>query len=144
MKRSITIILLLLVSAAHAQIKGKVTDENGLPLSSVSVYFENSFTGTTTNDNGAYSLALKKTGRYVVFFQILGFTTLKKEVNITSFPFELDAVLREENVQLKEIVISTKDNPANRIIRMLLRIKKRIQINMQSIPQNFILVVCIK
>ena len=126
MKRNITIILLLLlVSATNAQIKGKVTDENGLPLSSVSVYFENSFTGTTTNDNGAYSLALKKTGRYVVFFQILGFTTLKKEVNITSFPFELDAVLREENVQLKEIIISTKDNPANRIIRNVIANKEK-------------------
>ena len=126
MKKSIIVILLLLfVFAVNAQIKGKVTDEQGIPLSSVSVYLENTFAGTTTNNNGAYNLAVKKPGRYAVFFQILGFTTLKKEVSITSFPFELDAVLGEENVQLKEIVISTKDNPANRIIRNVIANKDK-------------------
>ena len=125
MKKSIIVILLLFVFAVNAQIKGKVTDEQGIPLSSVSVYLENTFAGTTTNNNGAYNLAVKKPGRYAVFFQILGFTTLKKEVSITSFPFELDAVLGEENVQLKEIVISTKDNPANRIIRNVIANKDK-------------------
>ena len=109
----------------NAQIKGNVTDKEGAPLSSVSVYLDNTFTGTTTNNNGDYNLTLKKSGKYAVIFQIIGFTTLKKEVNITSFPFELDVVLEEENVQLKEIVISTKDNPANRIIRNVIANKDK-------------------
>jgi hypothetical protein len=118
-------VILLFVSALNAQIKGNVTDEKGGPISSVSVYLDNTFTGTTTNDNGDFNLAVKKPGKYVVIFQILGFTTLKKTVNTSSFPFELDVVLEEENVQLNEIVISTKDNPANRIIRKVIANKDK-------------------
>ncbi len=116
--KKITFLLLFFVAfALKAQIKGSVTDKNGEPLSFVSVYLNKTVTGTTTNDNGDYILNLKKTGKYTLVFQFIGFTTLKKDVNITSFPFELNVVLEEENVQLNEIVISTKDNPANRIIR---------------------------
>ncbi|MFT6959634.1 MAG: hypothetical protein ACJA17_000728, partial [Polaribacter sp.] len=125
MKKSFIITLLFCASIMSAQLKGNITDKNGEPLSSVSVYLENTFTGTTTNDNGDYSLTLKKPGKYTLVFQIIGFTTLKKEVLITSFPFELDVVLEEENVQLKEIVISTKDNPANRIIRNVIANKDK-------------------
>ena len=125
MKKSVIILLLCFVFTVNAQIKGTVTDKEGAPLSSVSVYLNNTFTGTTTNDNGDYILDIKKPGKYAVVFQIIGFTTLKKEVNITSFPFELDIVLEEENVQLKEIVISTKDNPANRIIRNVIANKDK-------------------
>jgi hypothetical protein len=125
MKKSFIITLLFCASIMSAQLKGNITDKNGEPLSSVSVYLDNTFTGTTTNDNGDYNLAIKKSGKYKVIFQILGFTTLKKEVNITSFPFELNVVLEEENVQLKEIIISTKDNPANRIIRNVIANKDK-------------------
>ena len=125
MKKSIIILLLFSAFIMNAQIKGNVTDKEGAPLSSVSVYLDNTFTGTTTNNNGDYNLTLKKSGKYAVIFQIIGFTTLKKEVTITSFPFELDVVLEEENVQLKEIVISTKDNPANRIIRNVIANKDK-------------------
>jgi hypothetical protein len=116
---------LFCASMMSAQLKGKITDTNGAPLSSVSVYLENTFTGTTTNNNGDYTLTLKKPGNYTIVFQIIGFTTVKKEVLITSFPFELNSVLEEENVQLKEIVISTKDNPANSIIRNVIANKDK-------------------
>ncbi|AUC21435.1 hypothetical protein BTO15_04620 [Polaribacter sejongensis] len=100
-----------------AQVKGNITDTNNAPLSFVSIYLDETVTGTTSNDNGAYILNVNKKGKHTVVFQILGYTTLKKEINITSFPFELNVQLEEENVQLAEISISTKDNPANRIIR---------------------------
>lgn len=124
MKKNVIILLLFSAFTMNAQIKGNVTDKEGAPLSFVSVYLNKTFKGTTTNDNGDYILNIKKPGKYAVVFQIIGFTTLKKEVNITSFPFKLDVVIQEENVQLKEIVISTKDNPANRIIRNVIANKE--------------------
>lgn len=125
MKKITFIILLFIAFSINAQIKGNITDKNGEPLSFVSVYLNKTVTGTTTNDNGDYILNLKKTGKYTVIFQFIGFTTLKKEVNITSFPFKLNVVLAEENVQLQEIVISTKDNPANRIIKNVIANKDK-------------------
>ena len=125
MKKSITIFLFFSTFSINAQIKGNITDVKGNPLSSVGVYVNKTVTGTTTNDNGDYILNLKKTGKYTMVFQFIGYTTLKKDVEITSFPFELNIVLEEENVQLKEITISTKDNPANRIIRNVIANKEK-------------------
>ena len=120
------IILFLFYSfSITAQITGTITDTNKQALSFVSVYLEGTLTGTTSNDGGNYVLDLKKTGNYTVVFQYLGYKTLKKEVTITKFPYELNAVLEEEKVILNEISISTKDNPANRIIRNTIANKEK-------------------
>ncbi len=124
--KKITILFFLLVSATFvAQVKGKITDTKNNPLSFVSVYLDKTVTGTTSNDNGDYVLELKNKGKYSIVFQFLGFKTVKKEVNITSFPFELNIELEEESVQLSEILISTKDNPANKIIRNVIANKDK-------------------
>ena len=46
-------------------------------------------------------------------------------MEISSFPFYLNVKLEEESVQLSEISISTKDNPANRIIRNVIANKDK-------------------
>jgi hypothetical protein len=125
MKKSVIILFLCFASAMNGQLKGNITDTNGAPLSFVSVYVNKTITGTITNDNGDYILNLVTPGKYTLVFQFIGFTTLKKEVIISSFPFELNVVLEEENIQLEEIIISTKDNPANRIIRNVIANKDK-------------------
>ena len=123
--KKITILFFLFVSASFvAQVKGKITDTKNSPLSFVSVYLNKTVTGTTSNDNGDYDLDLTEKGKYVIVFQFLGFKTVKKEVEISSFPFILNVKLEEQSVQLSEISISTKDNPANRIIRNVIANKE--------------------
>ncbi|QXP71534.1 carboxypeptidase-like regulatory domain-containing protein [Polaribacter sp. R2A056_3_33] len=117
MKKYTFLLFFCLSISVLAQVKGNITDTNNTPLSFVSIYLDETVTGTTSNDDGTYVLSITKKGKHTIVFQILGYTTLKKEINITSFPFELNVQLEEENVQLAEISISTKDNPANRIIR---------------------------
>jgi len=108
--KKITLLLLLCTSLGSlAQIKGNVKDKSGEPLSFVSVYLENTLTGTTTNDNGDYELEVQKDGNYIVIFQYLGYKTLKKKATISSFPFTLNVVLEEEQVQLDEVKISTSE-----------------------------------
>ncbi|MGK0420980.1 MAG: hypothetical protein ACJAT9_000641, partial [Polaribacter sp.] len=125
MKKNIFVFLLFVAFSINAQLKGNITDKNGEPLSFVSVYINKTITGTTTNDNGDYILNLVKPGKYTLVFQFIGFTTFKKEVIISSFPFELNVVLEEQKIQLEEIIISTKDNPANRIIRNVIANKEK-------------------
>ena len=123
--KKLFILFLFFSFSITAQITGTITDTNKQALSFVSVYLEGTLTGTTSNDGGNYVLDLKKTGNYTVVFQYLGYKTLKKEVTITKFPYELNAVLEEEKVILNEISISTKDNPANRIIRNTIANKEK-------------------
>ena len=116
--KKITILFLLLSSiSAIAQVKGKVTDSKGNPLSFVSVYLDKTITGTTSNDSGDYELNLKKAGEYTIVFQFLGYKTLKKSVFISNFPYTLDISLQEEQVVLDEVTITAGENPAIQIIR---------------------------
>lgn len=117
MKNIITLLFVTFSSIAFSQITGKVTDTKNQPLSFVSVYIENTITGTTTNSNGEYELKINTKGKHVVNFQMLGYKTIKKEIDVSSFPFTVNITLPEEEVTLDEVVISSKENPANRIIR---------------------------
>lgn len=125
MKNNLWLLFLVVSTSIVAQVKGTVTDTQNQPLSFVSIYLDNSVTGTTSNDNGYYILNLSKKGSYTIVFQFLGYKTIKKKVNISSFPYQLDVQLAEENIQLDAISISTKDNPANAIIRNVIANKNK-------------------
>ena len=136
--KKITLLILLFVSlSTFAQIKGKITDSNDNPLSFVSIYLDKTITGTTSNDHGYYELNIKKKGDYVVVFQFLGYKTVKKTVSISNFPFLLNVELEDEKVVLDEITISTKDNPANQIIRNAIDSKDNNTDKFREFTSNF-------
>ncbi|QMU63206.1 MAG: carboxypeptidase-like regulatory domain-containing protein [Flavobacteriaceae bacterium] len=125
MKKLIVLLFLFVSITGFTQIKGTITNTKGAPLSFVSVYLDKTITGTTSNDHGNYELNISKTGTYTVIFQLLGYTVLKKEVAVTSFPFILNVSLEEEEIVLNEIAISAGDNPAIRIIRSAIESKEK-------------------
>ena len=64
------LVLFAFVFSANAQertITGKVTDAQGAPLPNVSVSVKSSKAGTTTNQNGEFSLSLPSKARVLVF-----------------------------------------------------------------------------
>ena len=134
----ITLILCVLIySTSFSQIKGTVTDRKGKPLSFVSIYLNKTVTGTTSNNNGEYVLDIIKKGNYTIVFQFLGYKTLNKKIVITKFPFVLDVVLDEEKVSLDEIMLSTKENPANIIIRKTIANKGKNTSKWANFTANF-------
>ena len=56
MKKIYALVFGLFSIFTFAQIKGTVTDANGEALAFVSIYIENTYIGTTTNENGKYEL----------------------------------------------------------------------------------------
>lgn len=117
MKKVILSILLLFSLSNFAQIRGTVTDDKGNALPAVVVFLENTFTGTTTNENGQYELKVKNPGEYVIVFQYLGFKTKKTKFTVTESQQTVNVNLTEENITLNEVTVSKKDNPAIQIIR---------------------------
>lgn len=128
MNKLLSFLLLLFSWHSYTQIKGKVSDINGQELPFVNIYLANTTQGTTSNENGFYELNVYQKGEQTIIFQYLGFKTLKKNITIDSFPFELDITLKEENVSLEEVNIVAKENPANRIIRNTIA-KRKIHLN---------------
>ena len=100
-----------------AQIQGTITNSKNKPIPSVSIYFENTYNGTTSNDQGLYELDIPSKGKHTLVFQYLGYETIKKKIDINNNLIKLDIHLKEENIQLNEVTINSKENPANRIIR---------------------------
>ena len=125
MKKIILLFFLIFCSNVFAQIRGKITDENKAPLPFVSVYFDETVRGTTSNSDGDYELVANQAGNYTVVFQFLGYKTVKKSVYIDSFPFMMNVILEDENIILDEISITNKENPANEIIRNTIRSKEK-------------------
>ncbi|MEO8235133.1 MAG: DUF5686 and carboxypeptidase regulatory-like domain-containing protein [Flavobacterium sp.] len=124
MKKNILFLLFLSSFFSNAQIKGLVTDANNISLPSVTVFIENSYNNTSTNEKGFYELNIKKTGKYMVVFQYLGFKTKKIPITIETFPYELNIKLTEENFTLNEVVINNQEDPAKQIIRNAIAAKK--------------------
>lgn len=118
MNCKLLLILLCLVGLkSFGQISGSVTDQNQNPLPYVNIYIEDSYTGTTSNDDGDYELNISKPGTYTVVFKYLGYKTHKETVAIKEFPYLLNASLQTENISLNEVVVKSDENPANGIIR---------------------------
>ena len=69
-----SLILPFSVFAQNTVIKGKVIDQEGSPLQSVSVNVKGSTSGTTTNVEGTFSLSINRKGRIVLIFSSVGFT----------------------------------------------------------------------
>ncbi|KAF2514277.1 DUF5686 and carboxypeptidase regulatory-like domain-containing protein [Flavobacterium foetidum] len=117
MKNIILSALLLFSVSNFAQVKGTVTDEKGTPLPFVSVFEENTYSGTTSNEQGQYQLNVKEVGKNRIVFQYLGFKTQKLNVASGSKTVTLNVKMTEESFALNEVVIDPKNNPANAIIK---------------------------
>ncbi|WP_452221004.1 DUF5686 and carboxypeptidase regulatory-like domain-containing protein [Lacinutrix salivirga] len=125
MKKFLLLLTALFLSCnTFAQITGTVTSNTNETLPFVNIFIENTYTGTTTNENGIYELELSKTGTYTIFFKYLGYKTVKKEVTINTFPYTLNAVLTEEELSLDEVVVTAGENPANEVIRKAIANRK--------------------
>ena len=138
MKQNLLLVFTLLISLhSFSQIQGTVKDNQDKPLPFVNIYIENTYTGTTSNEDGNYELNINKSGNYTVVFQFLGYKTVKKTVSINSFPYTLDATLLDEEISLNEVVVNAEENPANIIIRQAIAKRKENQNKIQSYKSDF-------
>lgn len=123
--RNYTLFVFLLFSLSNfAQIRGTVTDDKGNPLPFVSVFEENTYAGTTTNEQGKYQLNVKEIGGNIITFQYLGYKTKKITVLAATRMVNVDVSLQEESFALNEVIIDPKNNPANAIIKSAIAHKK--------------------
>ena len=123
MKKITTLLLLLFATILSAQIRGTVSDDKGT-LPAVSIFVENTYNGTSSNEQGNYELNLKNSGSYTIIFQYLGYKTVKKSITVNSFPFILNVKMEEENIDLAEVVINKQENPADKVIRKAIAARK--------------------
>lgn len=98
-------------------IKGTVYTPAGEPLPFATIYIKALETGSSTNEQGKYEVALP-TGNYELVFQHLGYTSVLKNVQVQNGYITLDVTLPDQVIQLKEVEVNARaEDPAYTIIR---------------------------
>ena len=109
LSRSLRYVLILLPALvlncavfAQTTVQGKVTDNNGLGLAGVSVLVKETTNGTTTDVNGAFSIAIAKSNAVLVFSYV-GYPIQEIEVGDKT---TINVTLTPTAGQLNEVVVT--------------------------------------
>jgi Family of unknown function (DUF5686)/CarboxypepD_reg-like domain len=111
-------LILFTCGFAHAGgIRGTVKDENGGPLAFTTIFVKQTGSGTTTNLNGNYEMALPP-GQYEVVYQFLGYETVVNQVSVSQGFTEVNVVLKTQATMLQTVTVkSGTEDPAYTIMR---------------------------
>ena len=102
------LLLFSVVAFAQKSIKGKVTDESGIPLPGASVLIEGTTTGTTTDFDGVFTLDVRQGQTIVVSY--IGYRKISRQVDSQD---TYDFILTTDNA-LDEVVVSALGFKENR------------------------------
>jgi len=112
-------------------IKGKVTDENTKqPVPFAFIGINNSNNGTTADIDGNFTLTID-TGITEIVVQIIGYNKTTIDLKNRDLSNPILVKLKPSEFNLLEVVITPKENPANELIRKLIKNKKNLD------PRNF-------
>jgi outer membrane receptor for ferrienterochelin and colicins len=105
----IKFLLILVCFSAFGQQKGLVVGHilsNGQPVPFVNILLKNTTTGTSSDENGNYSLSIPA-GKQIISVQAVGYKTQDKQINVPeNGKTHLDFNLEESVFGLNQVVIS--------------------------------------
>lgn len=112
MKKIIPILLLGFSAMLHAQnsVSGTVTDAQNKPLKGVTITAPEIHKGTTTDENGKYTLNNLPNGNLKLSFSFIGFAIQNKTIFLEQKETTLDISLEEKAFQMDEVIVSTAFN----------------------------------
>jgi len=120
MRCRIAVIVMLLTPCilSDAQvIKGRITDNAGIPMPAASVYIPELRQGSTTNNEGHYEITLPP-GSYTITYRFLGYTPVTKVFTLTTEDIVADITLSEQLFEIPPVRISASGkDPAYFIMR---------------------------
>jgi len=93
--------LLSIIPSVAQSISGKIFDENNLPLYGVSVYFDGTTLGTTTNNDGFFEILANKLPDANLVISFMGYET----VYLNKIQSPIQVKLNPASIVLKEVVL---------------------------------------
>ena len=98
------------ILSAQNSVTGKILDVKNKPIIGVSVYAPELHKGTSTDENGKYTLSNISTGTAKLTFAYTGFATQNKTINVLKKENILDIILEETVLHMDEVIVSTAFN----------------------------------
>ena len=135
-----TLFFLLLLAAVTAaaqgttRVRGMVTDaDTGEPVPFVSVYFDGTTIGISTDMDGRYSLETRSPQARVLTASLIGYESLSIPVSQGAFK-EINFRLKQDHTQLNAALVK----PDNRYIKRILRkLDRNLPVNDPDNPPVF-------
>ncbi|MEG1586471.1 MAG: TonB-dependent receptor [Bacteroidales bacterium] len=102
------------LSARSFQLKGMVTDkETGMAIEPAVVAIPGLQLWALTNEKGYFILRQVPAGRHTLSVSCLGYEKKEFNIDVTENQADLNVVLSPDNLALKEVVITAKENQAS-------------------------------
>ncbi len=99
------------------RLSGKITDNEGQAMPYVTVHIQGTTKGTTSNDDGLYSLSVEN-GTQTIVYRFVGYKTQTRELKIEGANKELNVQMQEEVYNLGNVEVSQNAlDPAYQIIK---------------------------
>ena len=96
------------VSYSQTTVKGKITDDSGLPLPGANIVVVGTTTGTVSDFDGNYTITANQDPPFSIRISYTGFEA--QTIEITTNNQTVDVTLKEGN-SLDEVVISASRTP---------------------------------
>ncbi len=113
MKLKILIIHVLIANLfAQGSITGKITRaDSGEPLLGVNILVQNTFTGTTTDSEGQYTIEPLQSGEYTLVISMIGFGKhTEKNIVVADNEIQLDVQLKQDVLSSPQVVVTASRN----------------------------------
>jgi len=99
------LILFLAAFVNYAQgIRGSIKNNKGEVLPNASLFISELKTGSSSNNNGEYSIKLPK-GNYTLIVKYIGYQSVEFQTEINDAWIQKDFVLKEQDIELKEVAV---------------------------------------
>jgi hypothetical protein len=110
--------------AQVTKIMGSVHDRQSKePIPFVNIIIPGTTTGTLTDFNGNYSLEFKQKGDSIKAF-LIGYNGVTKKIQLNQFQ-TINFILEPRNTDLPEVTIKYQGNPAEAILKKVIRNKDK-------------------
>lgn len=112
------------LQAQQTQVRGRVTDElTNEPIAFATIVFKGSSSGTNTDMDGRFSVSAEGTIDTLIC-TLVGYQTVKMPVKQGQSQM-MNIVMKASRTELQEIVVKAGENPANIILKNIIRHKDK-------------------
>ena len=129
-----SLLLVIIYSQVSAQsISGYILNEENQPIPYANIYFTELQTGTSSDQDGKYFMAISVEGEYEMIISSLGYTTKNFKIILREKDIKKNIWLSSSESALDEIVVkASKKDPAYTIIKKVQENKKKYLSQIQS------------
>ena len=107
--KQFSLILLVLVTAqaiGQQTITGSITDKKGVPIINANIYFEGSYEGCISNDEGRFTLHTDLKGTQIFTASFIGYEKYSRLLHLNGNDTTIKVVLREALSEINEVMIT--------------------------------------